>query len=126
MFDVTLAFEGTSIKVVVVLHSCRYSIPIDVSLNLGNQVRGSFLRLAARLSSRSQLLTACVMLNPPLIIAAAVLRYYDATLRTFFIPSIRILADLLGFSGALGIQLIVSSLQEEVTSINFFVLPRIM
>ena len=38
------------------------------------QVRGSFLRLASRLSSRTHLITACVMLNPTLIGAAALLR----------------------------------------------------
>ena len=125
LFDVTLAFEGTSTKVVVVLHSCRYSIPTNVSLNLETGPRKLPSSCGPAFVAKSTSDRLCHA-QPTAYYSRRRSQVVQCYSKDFFIPSIRILADLLGFSGALGIQLIVSSLQEEVTSIIFFVLPRIM
>jgi len=84
-----------------------YQVPLEQTdltpLPFEEQVKQIFLNLKEKLKTRNSLIRKCVGLNKGLLVMGAFLRLF---------------ADLLGFSGALGIQIIVTSLQDDISGAN--------
>ena len=100
-----------------------YNVPLELTdltpLPPEEQVKTIFIKLKKKLSSASSgLFHNCIMLNKTLLIFGAFLRWKSISqvdVLSNDINNFRLTADLLSFSGALGIELIVSSLQNDLS-----------